>query len=125
MPRYFYVHGMQSALRRRTVGHWPWDFQESAGNIYANARPTIRWKKSDAYSFDLTPTFSYQDNGETLTTSKTNISNYGLTLGIVKHLTEVQGLRIGWLTNLAYTYGYENITPKSTNPPTITTTITS
>ncbi len=86
---------------------------QGIGNIYANARPTMRWKASDSTSFDMTPTFSYQDNGETLTTSKTDISNYGLTLGIVKHLTDVQGLRIGWLTNLAYTYGYENIAPKS------------
>jgi len=86
---------------------------QGIGNIYANARPTVRWRKSDSYSFDLTPTFSYQDNGETLTTSKTNISNYGLTLGIIKNLKETQGLRIGWLTNLGYTYGYENITPKS------------
>jgi len=79
---------------------------QGIGSLYANARPTVRWNASDAISFDVTPSVSYQHTSNLPAVNTQTNYNYGVSLGIVTHFKDVNGLRIGFLTNLGYIYGY-------------------
>jgi len=64
-------------------------------------RPMLRWRPSDNWAFDFTPTLSTADAGG-ISDRETGL--YGMNVGIVKQIRNVGGVSVGWRMELGYTY---------------------
>lgn len=82
------------------------------GSQWNYGRPMLRWRPSDSWAFDFTPTVRTSDgNDHSSSSGSSDMSNdsYGLNVGIVKIFRNIAGASVGWRVEVGYTYqSYSN-----------------
>lgn len=77
------------------------------GSRWNYGQPMLRWRPSDSWAFDFTPTVHVREAGDTDNqggSTDYDGDTYGLSVGIVKMFRSIAGISIGWCVEVGYAY---------------------